>query len=88
MKAFVLVSVAFLSVVASTVAVAQTAADKKWVNQCLLDNKDAKVAASVVNAYCVCMNDQMSENETKSITQWEKENPTERKMCEAKAGWQ
>ncbi len=87
MKTLVTLGVAAVSLIVSTVALAQTAADKKWVNQCLVDNKDAKVSVSVVTAYCTCMNDQMSENETKSITQWEKENPTERKMCETKAGW-
>lgn len=68
-------------------AIAQTASDKKWVNQCVLDNKAAKVAASVVLSYCTCMNDQMSDNETQSISTWEKSHPNERKACERKAGW-
>jgi hypothetical protein len=67
--------------------VAQTSDDVKWVNQCLADNSDAKVSAAVVRKYCVCMNNKMSDNETRSITQWEKSHPTERKACDAEAGW-
>ena len=66
---------------------AQTADDKKWINQCLSDNKDAKVSASVVSAYCTCMNNKMSDNETRSITQWEKANPNARRACERESGW-
>lgn len=75
------------SVLAGTAALAQSADDKKWVNQCLSDNKDAKVAASIVAAYCTCMNSKMSDNETRSITQWEKANPNARKACEQQSGW-
>lgn len=66
---------------------AQTADDRKWINQCLSDNQDAKVAASVVSAYCTCMNNKMSDNETRSITQWEKANPAARGACERESGW-
>jgi hypothetical protein len=68
-------------------AQAQTADDKKWVAQCLADNADAKVAPAVVEKYCVCMNDKMSDNETRTITQWEKANPNARAACEKAAGW-
>lgn len=68
-------------------AFAQTADDKKWVAQCIKDNKDEGAKDSVVKAYCVCMNDKMSDNETRSITQWEKANPEARKACEKQAGW-
>lgn len=71
---------------ASTVF-AQTADDKKWIRQCLADNQEAKVAASVVSSYCTCMNNKMSDNETRSITQWEKANPGARKACEQESGW-
>ena len=74
-------------VLAGTAAFAQSADDKKWINQCLSDNKDAKVAASVVSTYCTCMNNKMSDNETRSITQWEKTNPGARKACEQESGW-
>ncbi|AZO77994.1 MULTISPECIES: hypothetical protein [unclassified Bosea (in: a-proteobacteria)] len=75
------------SVLASAAAFAQSADDKKWVNQCLSDNKDAKVAVSVVTSYCTRMNGKMSDNETRSITQWEKANPNARKACEQESGW-
>lgn len=59
----------------------------KWVAQCMKDNADAKVPESVVKKYCVCMNDKMDDNETRTITQWEKANPQARKACEKAAGW-
>jgi hypothetical protein len=52
-------------VIVSTAAFAQTADDRRWVNQCLRDNSDAKVAASIVRAYCECMNNKMDDNETR-----------------------
>jgi hypothetical protein len=33
------------------------------------------------------MNEKMDENETRSITQWEKSHPAERKACDKQAGW-
>jgi hypothetical protein len=49
-----------------------------WVNQCVHDNKGG-AADDVVLKYCTCMNNKMSDNETQSITAWEKSHPTERK---------
>lgn len=66
---------------------AQTADDKKWVAQCLKDNADAKVSMEIVEKYCVCMNDKMDDNETRSISQWEKANPKTMAACEKAAGW-
>ena len=60
----------------------------KWVAQCMKDNADAKVPESVVNKYCVCMNNKMDDNETRTIIQWEKANPQARKACEKVAGWE
>jgi hypothetical protein len=34
------------------------------------DNKDEGARTDVVRKYCECMNDKMSNNETRSITQW------------------
>jgi len=59
----------------------------EWIAQCLSDNVDAKVTAAVVATYCTCMNGKMSDNETRSITQWEKANPNARRACEREAGW-
>ena len=72
---------------AADYAGAQTADDVKWVAQCLVDNADAKVSPAVVEKYCVCMNSKMGDNETRTITQWEKANPNARAACEKAAGW-
>ncbi len=61
--------------------------DAKWVNQCMKDNKDEGAKVEVVKKYCTCMNDKMSSNETRTITEWEKANPESRKACEKAAGW-
>ena len=37
--------------------------------------------------YCTCMNNKMSDNETRSITQSEQNHIAERKACDAEAGW-
>ncbi len=64
-----------------------SADDRRWINQCMQDNRNARVSSSVVRAYCACMNDQMSNNETRSISQWERSHPRERQMCERRSGW-
>ena len=61
--------------------------DSKWIAKCIKDNKDEGAKEEVVKKYCVCMNDKMDSNETKSISEWEKTHPDERKACEKKAGW-
>ena len=67
-------------------ASAATTDDVKWINQCVADNKGG-AADEVVLKYCTCMNNKMSDNETQSITQWEKTHVAERKACDAEAGW-
>jgi len=74
----------------STAALAQnmTADDLKWINRCIADNKgEAGATPEIIRAYCVCMNEKMDNNETQSITQWEKSHPAERKACDKQAGW-
>ncbi len=62
--------------------------DLKWVNQCIEDNRgEAGATPAIVRAYCLCMNEKMDSNETRSITQWEKSHPNERRACERQAGW-
>ena len=61
--------------------------DAKWVARCIQDNKDEKVSIEVITKYCTCMNNKMDDNETKTITQWEKTHPAERKACDAESGW-
>lgn len=70
----------------STAAFAATTDDVKWINRCVNDNK-GDAPASVVLKYCTCMNNKMSDNETQSITQWEKTHVAERKACDREAGW-
>jgi hypothetical protein len=67
-------------------ALAATTDDVKWINQCVRDNK-GDAPANVVLKYCTCMNNKMSDNETRSITQWEKTHVAERKACDKEAGW-
>jgi len=62
--------------------------DLKWVNRCIDDNKGEPGATpAIVRAYCICMNEKMDDNETRTITQWEKSHPDERKACDKQAGW-
>ena len=85
--AFVL---ALAAIAAPSAAYAQkmNADDLKWVNQCIDDNKgEPGGTPPVVRAYCICMNEKMDDNETRSVTQWEKANPGARRACERQAGW-
>jgi len=75
---------------AGPAAVAQTmnADAVKWINQCINDNKGEPGATpEIIRKYCMCMNDKMSNNDTQSITQWEKSHPAERAACDKEAGW-
>ena len=40
-----------------------------------------------VRKYCVCMDNAMAKDETKSITEWEKTHPDETAACDKEAGW-
>ncbi len=82
------VAMAFLSLgVLCAGGIAQADDNAKWVAQCQKDNSDAKVSEAVVTKYCTCMNNKMSDSETRTITEWEKANPELRKACEKEAGW-
>jgi hypothetical protein len=75
-------------VTASNAALAQAmnADDLKWINQCIADNKGG-ASDTVIRKYCTCMNEKMDNNETKSITEWEKTHPRERAACDRESGW-
>jgi hypothetical protein len=60
--------------------------DLKWVNQCIDDNKGG-ASSAIIRKYCVCMNEKMDSNETRSISQWEKANPRARAACDKESGW-
>jgi hypothetical protein len=90
MKIIAILLVAVAAIVLSRFASAQSmsADDLKWINQCITDNKGEKGGTpAIVRAYCICMNEKMDDNETRSITQWEKANPKARVACEKQAGW-
>lgn len=87
MRTLFFVLVAATSLAAPALAQRQSADDTKWITQCVTDNKDEGASAPVVLAYCTCMNNKMSNNETRSITQWEKANPRTQEACSREAGW-
>lgn len=68
-------------------AYAATKDDTAWINRCISDNKNEGAQAKVVRAYCECMNNEMDDGETLSISAWEKKNPKTQAMCSKKAGW-
>jgi len=75
------------SVMASSAAFAQLSKDDiKWINQCIADNKGG-AAEAVIRKYCMCMNEKMDDNETQSISTWEKSHPKERAACDKESGW-
>jgi hypothetical protein len=86
-KLATLLALSALTAVLAGPAAAQTTDDVKWINQCVSDNKDEGQTQQVVLSYCTCMNNQMSNNETRSITQWEKTHKREMEMCSSRAGW-
>lgn len=61
--------------------------DAKWIAQCEKDNKSEGAKPEVIKKYCTCMNDKMDDNETMSISQWEKKNPKTMEACSKQAGW-
>jgi hypothetical protein len=74
-------------VIGTQPALAQlTKDDTKWINQCITDNKGG-AAEPIIRKYCFCMNEKMDDNETKTITQWEKVHPVERAACDKESGW-
>jgi hypothetical protein len=60
--------------------------DVKWINQCIADNKGL-TKADIIRKYCICMNEEMDDNDTRSITQFEKANPKARAKCDKASGW-
>ncbi|MBF0343794.1 MAG: hypothetical protein HQL06_06140 [Nitrospirae bacterium] len=86
MRKIVLVMVFSLLVV----AVSQVFADEydlQWISKCLEDNKREGQSNETVMKYCKCMNDKMSSDETRSITEWEKTHKKEMAECDRVAGW-
>jgi hypothetical protein len=64
--AFVAVCVAFIPASAQQM----NADDLKWINECIQDNRgEPGGTPPIIRAYCICMNEKMGSNETRSITQ-------------------
>jgi hypothetical protein len=86
-------AIAFLSLAIGTLMVGGAAAqtkqtdDVRWVNQCVRDSAGYNVSEQVKIMYCTCMVSKMSDNETRSVTQWERANPVARDDCAKRAGW-
>lgn len=82
------VALAMLTVSGNVANAQVTQDDLRWVNQCIRDNEaEAGGTPAIVRAYCICMNEKMGDNETRSITQWERANPGARRDCERQSGW-
>ena len=87
MKLAAAVLVLAASLLAGSAAFAQLSKDDvKWINECIQDNKGG-AGEAVIRKYCMCMNEKMDDNETRSITQWEKANPRARAACDKESGW-
>jgi hypothetical protein len=86
LKAVGLIVVAWTVTSSATFAQTMNADDLKWVNQCIRDNAGG-ASAAVIRTYCICMNEKMGDNETRSITEWEKANPAARRECDRVSGW-
>ena len=78
---------AFAATFATGPALAQSPDDIRWINKCVVDNKDEKQTQEVLLLYCTCMNNKMGTNETRSITEYEKTNPGTTDACAKQAGW-
>jgi len=83
------ISLAVLASLCFAVPALAASDDAKWVARCLRDNQDAKVAVDIVAKYCTCINNKMDDNETLSITAWEKTSPGKVAMaaCDKESGW-
>jgi hypothetical protein len=75
------------SLIATPAFADTTEDDVTWINQCIADNKKEGATEDVVRKYCVCMNNAMSDEESKSVSDWEKSHPDETKACDKEAGW-
>jgi hypothetical protein len=80
-------SLAIIALVAPAVAGPD---DAKWVAKCVSDNAGARnVSVDIIAKYCTCMNNKMDDNETLSITAWEKTpvGKTAMASCDKESGW-
>lgn len=81
------IALSFVGCLIAGSTAAQTTDDVKWINQCVSDSAGYAVSQQVKLMYCACMVSKMSDNETRSVTQWERANPAARDDCAKRAGW-
>jgi hypothetical protein len=79
-----LIAVAVVAMASGVGRAFANADDAAWIKKCVDDNKDEDQTATVVAAYCSCMNNKMSDSETQSITTWEKSHPSEQEAAPRK----
>ena len=83
-----ILSIAACTLIAGSATAQRQSDDVGWVNQCVRDSSaDRTVSEQVKIMYCTCMVAKMSDNETRSVTQWEQANPAARDDCAKRAGW-
>ena len=87
---FVLGSFAILAGLALVTPAVAGPDDAKWVAKCVSDNADAKnVSVDIISKWCTCMNNEMDNNETRSVSTWETtaEGKVAMAKCDASSGW-
>jgi hypothetical protein len=87
MKATTAVFLAAGALLASSAAFAVTTDDVKWINKCIADSAGMNASASVKLKYCTCMVNKMDDDETLSVTAWEKIHKAEAAACDKESGW-
>ncbi len=88
MKGIALLSAAIIALSANVAAAQKRQTDdSRWVDQCVRDSAGYAVSERIKVMYCSCMVTRMSDNETRSVSQWEQANPRVRDDCARRAGW-
>jgi len=87
MKIVIAVLVAAGSLLATSAAFAVTTDDVKWINRCIADSAGMDASPAVKLKYCTCMVNKMDDNETLSVTAWEKIHTAEARACDRESGW-
>jgi len=86
MRTMAIPSVAITALTVGGAAAQRQTDDVRWVNQCVRDSAGYNVSEQVKIMYYTCMVSKMSDNETRSVTQWERANPQARDDCARRAG--
>lgn len=89
MKTMSCLSVAIVLLTAGVAAAQKRqTSDARWVDECVRDSAGYIFTSERVKVmYCSCMVSRMSDNETRSVSEWEQANPRIRDDCARRAGW-